>query len=387
MSNSKKLTIPFKKSWIRRVVGLATPVLIAGFTMCLTMGTAYACTTLQLIASDGTPVVGRTMEFGFDLQSDVLVVPAGSQLQSSLDKGMTYTTKYGMVGANGLHKPIITDGVNEKGLYVGVLYLPGYAEYAEPIAGQSDHELSPLGYGAWLLGNFATVEQVMAGYDKVRLVPHPIKELGNETPPLHFIVHDSTGASVVIEPVGGKLKIYRDPVGVLTNSPTFDWHVTNLSNYVNLSPLNIPQVNLKGLRLSQFGQGSGLLGIPGDYTPPSRFVRAVVFSLFAEKLPTAKETVPQVFHLMNAFDIPKGAVREDSKGKEQHDYTVWTTVSDLKNIRWDFRTHKDQTIRSVDVRKALQAADGKIRVIKMGLPSQPIEDVSTHFVSKDEVID
>jgi choloylglycine hydrolase len=135
-------------------------------------------------------------------------------------------------------------------------------------------------------------------------VPNPIKEIGGESFPGHFVVHDSTGASVVIEPVDKTLKIYDNPLGVMANSPTFDWHVTNLRNYVNLTTTNVPPIEMSGIKLSQFGQGSGMRGIPGDFTPPSRFVRAVAFSQSAEKLATAEETVPQVFHIMNAFDIP-----------------------------------------------------------------------------------
>ncbi len=342
---------------------------------------ANACTAIRLLADDGGVVVGRTMEFGFDVQSDVVVVPAGTELTSSLadkSQGMRYTSKYGVVGANVLGMKVIVDGVNEKGLYVGVLYLPGYASYSDPDPNNASDALAPEDYGTWLLTNFSSVVEVKANFDKVVLVPNPIKEIGGESAPLHFLVHDSTGASVVIEPVEKKLKIYDNPLGALTNSPTFDWHITNLRNYINLTATNVPPVEVGGIKLAQFGEGSGLRGIPGDFTPPSRFVRAVAFSQSARKLPSAQETVPQVFHLMNAFDIPVGAVRAPH-GKEIHyDYTIWTSAIDLKNLRWAFRTYEDQSIRSVDVRKALAKTGSKVNVIEME-SAQPIEDVSTKF--------
>ena len=154
--------------------------------------------------------------------------------------------------------------------------------------------------------------------------------------------------------------------------------MTNLRNYINLTVTNVPPVEVDGIKLAQLGQGSGLRGLPGDFSPATRFLRAVVFSKSAKLLQTEEETVLQVFHIMNAFDIPLGAVRDTHENKVYYDYTVWTSVSDLKNIRWLFKTYNDQSIRSVDVRKALRGANGKIRVIKMD-SVQPIADVSTRF--------
>lgn len=105
-------------------------------------------------------------------------------------------------------------------------------------------------------------------------------------------------------------------------------------------------------------------------------MRAVAYSQAAEKLPTAEETVPQVFHIMNAFDIPVGVVRDVHGGEVHRDYTVWTSVADLEKLRWAFRTCEDQSRRSVEVRKSLDAARGQAKVIPMD-SSQTIEDVST----------
>ncbi len=335
---------------------------------------AEACTGLRLIAGDDGVVVGRTMEFGFDVDSDAVVVPAGTALTSSLaepSQGIQYTTKYGMVGANALGLKAIVDGVNEAGLYVGAFYFPGYAGYADPDSSYSDRSLAPEDYGTWLLANFASVEEVKANYDNVVIVPNPNAAIGEESFPGHIVVHDSTGASVVIEPVDGILRIYDNPLGVITNSPTFDWHMTNLRNYINLTATNVPPV-------PQFGQGSGLRGLPGDFSPPSRFVRAVAFSQFAQELTTVEETVVQVFNIMSAFNIPVGAVRDVHENETHYDYTVWTTASDLENKRWAFRTYNDQSIRSIDVEAALDAAGDEVRVIEMN-SEQPIEDVSIQF--------
>lgn len=100
----------------------------------------------------------------------------------------------------------------------------------------------------------------------------------------------------------------------MANSPTFDWHMTNLRNYVALNPNNVPPVSIFAQKFKLQGQGSGILGLPGDLTPPSRFVRAAVFTATAIPEETAEKSILQVFHILNNFDIPAGAVREVHEG-------------------------------------------------------------------------
>ena len=341
---------------------------------------AQACTGIRLVAKDGGVVAARTLEFGLDLHSEVLVVPAGSALTGTLpdgSKGISYKTKYGFLGANAEGMTAIVDGVNDQGLYVGLFYFPGYASYVEATKDNASRALAPHEYADWLLGNFANVEEVKANFNKVVLVP-TIVEAIEQPAPVHVVVHDRSGKSVVIEPLDKGLNIYDNPLGVITNAPTFDWHMTNLRNYVNLSATNVPPIGLGGLRLAQLGQGSGMRGLPGDFTPPSRFVRAVAFSQAALASDTAAQTVLQAFHILNNFDIPLGAVREIDNGQMHAEATTWTSAADLKNLRWYFKTYDDQSIHSVDLAKALSAAQGKIRLIKME-SRQPVDDVSTDF--------
>lgn len=341
---------------------------------------AQACTGIRLVAKDGGVIAARTLEFGFNLYSEVMVVPAGTALTGTLPdggKGISYTTKYGFAGANGMRLPAIIDGINDHGLYVGLFYFPGYASYADATADNAARAMAPHEYANWLLGNFATVDEVKANFDKVVLVPVVVEAI-EQAPPVHFVVYDRSGKSVVIEPLDRALKIYDNPLGVMTNSPTFDWHMTNLRNYVNLTATNVPPINVGGIKLAQFGQGSGLRGLPGDFTPPSRFVRAVAFSQSAIPSATAEQAVLQAFHILNNFDIPYGAVREVDNGQVHAEATTWTSASDLKNLRWYFRTYDDQSIRSVDLKTALATAQGGIRFIKMDT-RQPVIDVSTNF--------
>jgi choloylglycine hydrolase len=340
---------------------------------------AEACTTLLIVAKDGAVVSGRTMEFGFDVKSDVMIIPAGTRMTGTLtggNKGISYTTKYGMVGANALGMPVIVDGINEKGLYVSDLYFPGFASYADVTLETASRAMASYEFANWLLGNFGTIDEVQARIGDVILAPTAVEALG-AAPPLHFIVRDQSGKSLVIEPLKGKLKVYQNPVGVLTNSPTFDWHLTNLRNYIGLTAQNVNSIQLGGnFNLPQFGQGNGMFGLPGDSSPPSRFVRAVAYSQTALLAATAADAVDQVFHIMNSFDIPLGSVRDKDGNVVHIDYTVWTSVADLKNLLWYFRTYTDQTIRMIDLHKALAAAGNQVRLISM-TSEQPVVDAST----------
>jgi choloylglycine hydrolase len=340
---------------------------------------AEACTTLLLKAKDGAVVSGRTMEFAIDVKSKVVVIPAGTQMKGSLPDGATgisYTTKYGMMGANALGFPVIVDGINDQGLFVSDLYFPGYAGYAEATPQNASHGMASYEFGNWLLGNFATVDEVRAHVQDIVLVSTPVDVLGG-SPPLHFIVRDRSGKSLVIEPINGKLMVYDDPLGVMTNSPGFDWHMTNLRNYVTLTDQNVALLHLSNnVTLRPFGQGSGMFGLPGDSTPPARFVRAVAFSQTALRPATAAEAVLQVFHIMNNFDIPLGLVRDKSGNALHVDYTVWTSVADLQNDRWYFRTYNDQAIRMIDLHAALALAGKKVGFISMD-SQQAVIDAST----------
>jgi choloylglycine hydrolase len=315
---------------------------------------AQACTGIRLIATDGSIIHARTLEFGLDLKSNVIVIPRGfarAGLTPDGKPGLTYASKYASVGANGVGLPYLFDGLNEKGLAVGTFYFPttaGYMPYAPADAGRT---LAPWQVGSWILENFASVDEVRANIGKVVVADVVFKEWGF-TPPVHYVVHDETGKSIVIEYVEGALHVHDNPLGVMSNTPSFDWHMTNLRNYVNLSVQNAAPVKLGPVTLQPTGQGSGMHGVPGDFTPPSRFVRAAIYSASVLPSATGQEAVLQAFHILNQFDIPKGAARDrekDEHGNIVADYTLWTSANDLKARRFFIRTYDNSQIRSVDL--------------------------------------
>src|ERR1019366_3695539 len=175
-----------------------------------------ACTSFLLKAADGSPVYGRTMEFGFKLQSDAIVIPRGYALMATGPGGklgLTWKTRYGMVGLNAFGASAVADGLNEKGLAGGVLYFPGYAGYADSAKTDPTRALAPWDFLTWALTNFATVAEVRAALNSVSIIDIAEPSLG-VTPPLHYALHDASGASLVVEPVGGALQVYDNPIGV-----------------------------------------------------------------------------------------------------------------------------------------------------------------------------
>lgn len=342
------------------------PALLRMACMCCVLlfaAKGEACTAFQLKSQDGTFVYGRSMEFGILLDSQLLIVPRQMAYKGTAPggEGMHWETKYGYVGMNqSLAKDIVSDGMNEKGLVASILYLPGYAEYEAAESAKTNRTLGAWELATFLLGTCATVEEVKTILPTILVAQQPIPKMGDKTLPLHFYVSDPTGAVLVIEYVGGKRHIYDNPLGALTNSPPFPCQANNLTSYINLSPTNVTQLDLPNGTVKNLGQGSGLLGLPGDYTAPSRFVKATLFSQWAQSTKNASEAVNMAFHILNTFDIFAGIIRPAPSERENPlatnkaiglDITDWVIVHDRTNLKTYFRTYESLAIEMVDLQK------------------------------------
>ncbi|RUQ85405.1 choloylglycine hydrolase family protein [Legionella septentrionalis] len=358
---------------------------------CFMLGASHvlACTGLQLKAQDGAFINGRTVEFGIPMNLSGLVISRNYEFIGTLPEqasGLRYRAKYAAIGGSAFDEASILDGINEKGLSAGMFYFPGYASYTAVTPENQSRALAPTEFITWVLTQFATVDEVKQGINTIVIAPTAQKNWGG-VPPFHYIVYDKTGKSIVIEPLNGRLTVWDNPIGVITNSPTFDWHLTNLSNYMNLSPFNIPSKNIGGLQLKEFGQGNGLRGLPGDFTPPSRFVRAALYSASALPIATAEQGVFNVFHILNQFDIPVGAVRAEENGKMMVENTLATTVKDPQNLKYYFKTYEDQSIRVIDLQQfdlnskelisiSFSGKQAVTDVSKKGMPLQKSKKIS-----------
>ena len=337
---------------------------------------AAACTGITLHAADGACVPARTIEWGgSDLASRYVIVPRGhrqtSYVPGGAKRGMEFTARYGYVGLAVEQEEFVAEGLNEAGLSAGLFYFPrygGYEPYSE--AGRTT-SIADLQLVPWILGSCKTVDEVKAAVAGAHVVA-----VDPRASTAHWRFTDATGRQVVLEITDGKARFFESSLGVLTNSPGYEWQLTNLNNYVNLLPGTAAQNNLGALTLTSFGAGSGFLGLPGDVTPPSRFVRAALYQTSTPLADTADEAVRQCFQILNNFDIPIGI--ETARGQQPADLpsaTQWTSATDIKNGRIYYRTMRNSAIRCIDLR-AIDFAKVKYQTAPLdNVRVQPVEMV------------
>ena len=260
--------------------------------------------------------------------------------------GHTWTTGYGAVGINGFGDvQKWTDGMNEKGLYVGLQYHPGTCEYSSPDGVEPDQLMSAVDLTTMLLGTCATVADVRAALAGITAWPWVFPPM-QAAPPAHFIVHDATGTSIVVEWLKGEMRIFDNPIGVATNSPSFDWHLTNAANYLHLSSENPEPIDADGVTFAPFGAGFGMIGLPGDGSPASRFVRAATYVMTLPQPTSAPDAELAAMHLLNNFDIPAG-ICVASTAPVVYDTTLWSVIANLRDLTYSIRMIDDPTFRTV----------------------------------------
>jgi choloylglycine hydrolase len=308
------------------------------------------CTNFKMkTATDGTVVIGRSHEYAVTLPSTLGVTPVGFVGTSVIPEGATssvnWVATYGVVGISDFGKTEwMIDGMNTAGVSIHGLGMPdGYCVYPEPKKDGTD--LSFNEFISFLLGTCGSVAEVKAAAAAVNVWGFDVGV--GFVAPMHFLVHD-VDASVAIEFNDGVMQITDNPTGVGTNLPFLDWHLTNLNNYVGLHADGHPAVEALGLSLSPLGVGDGLIGLPGDYTSPGRFVRAAAMVALSDVPADSTAAEFQVLHMLNAFDIPTGIVHKKASGEWQNEVTQWVTLCNLTALRYSYRTESDPTVYTIE---------------------------------------
>ena len=313
------------------------------------------CTGLRLIAANGDVVYGRTMEWNtFDIGSRLALVPKNYEFRGTTPEGrngLNWIAKHGFFGFDVFRKDFLADGMNEKGLAAGGFYHPGFAEYFDFNKEDANISISPLDVVNYILSNYASVEEVKRGIFNIRIVSVPEEKLGNIVPPAHWFITDKAGNSIVIEHHDKKLKYFDNPLGVFANSPSFDWHMTNLRNYLNLSPMSSPIKKLKNIDLAPLSTGSGMVGLPGDFTSPSRFVRVTAWASSARIAKNGDEEIFEILRILDNFNVPLSADVDPSQVKGLKSGTSWTSGWDLSNGLLYYHTQHNRRVRKLDFRK------------------------------------
>ena len=198
----------------------------------------------------------------------------------------------------------VLEGMNDQGLTFSLL---AYASAKGPrdTVAKTREVLSALDLGSWALGQFSTVAEIKAALQQQPVILAPLARLGGGQPPVHFVAHDRSGASIVIEYDNGKQNVYDNGVGVTTNGPSFPWHLTNLGNYSFLNNVDKSETTFGTFVARQPDAGIATQGLPSSDTSVGRFIRAAYYAKFARKESTPDQAVLTLAHVMNNFDRPK----------------------------------------------------------------------------------
>ncbi|WP_367923983.1 choloylglycine hydrolase [uncultured Ruthenibacterium sp.] len=286
---------------------------------------------------------GRNLDLEYSFGEQVVVTPR--EYPFSFHYRPDMIRHFAMIGMASVAKnvPLYAEAANEKGLYMAGLNFPSNAWYFPDVDDDREnvapYELIPL-----VLGTCATLVQARRLLENIRLISKPFAE-GYPLAPLHWHIADATG-SLVAEPREDGLRIYEDPVGVMTNNPPFPFQLMNLNNYQSLSARPPENRFSQALDLQIYGQGMGALGLPGDTSPMSRFVRAAFLKENAVMTGEPEEKVNQFFHILEGVSMVRGTVITP-EGK--YDETTYSCCIDAGSGIYYYKTYDNSQISAVSM--------------------------------------
>lgn len=288
---------------------------------------------------------GRNLDLEYSYEEQVVVTPRNYVF--SFRKVGTMKNHYAMIGMAYVQEgyPLYYEATNEKGLSMAGLNFPENAYYGEVLPGKDNvasFELIP-----WVLGQCATVAEVKCLLEHINIANIAFSETLPPSP-LHWIIADKECA-LTVEAVTEGLKVYDNPIGVLTNNPTFDYHMTNLNNYMNLSNQTSMNRFAKGLHLKEYSRGMGALGLPGDLSSTSRFVRMAFNKLNSVVEEESEEaSVGQFFHLLDSVAMTTGALQMPNG---RYDRTVYSCCCNVDRGIYYYTTYENRQICAADMHK------------------------------------
>lgn len=325
------------------------------------------CTALLYVDASGKTYTARTMELDVSEPYLLAYLPVGMPVSSHVGDAdpVEFETSHAILGyavptvrpSAGQHIDpsalLILDGQNDAGLALNLNAYPTDGSAIEPLPeGRPAIEAKVL--STWLLGRFATVAEVKAGLEAQPVNATRLAAMGGAAWPLHVMVSDTTGASLVIEWNDGRMQVYDNPVGVMTNGPEFPWHLTNLKNWTHLDNVDHSVATFGSIAVSQPDSGIATSALPASNTSVGRFVRAVYYTSFTEKATGPDAGLHTAARIINNFDRPRGATvdlpgsaaegvtihgTDEHPGQPRTEYTAITSISDMSGGRFLVRTY------------------------------------------------
>ena len=286
---------------------------------------------------------GRNLDYEISFREGVTVTPRNYVFD--FRKMGPMKTHYAMIGMTSLGPdyPLYYDATNEKGLSMAGLNFPGNAVY-QPLDPVKDN-VTPFEFIPWVLGQCATVAEARALLANMNMYKEDFSEKMLLSP-LHWMIADRDEC-IVAEPVAEGLKVYDDPVKVMTNNPTFDWHMTNLTNYMALSPADPVNVMAPGVELKRYSRGMGGLGLPGDLSSASRFVKAAFTRMNSLSGDSESESVSQFFHILASVEQQRGCCKVD----HGYEYTIYSSCCNTDKGVYYYTTYENSQITAVDMHR------------------------------------
>lgn len=342
--------------------------IVALFVSLSLPASSYACTVLSISDANGNIYQGRTNEYPGMQPDELTYFPAGTLIESVTpdgEKGMSFKTKYAIFGATlkgmtpNAKQDTIHEAVNDQGMSFTTNAFTRNGQFK--ITMPPEKVLSVVDYGAWVLGNFKTTDEVKKAIEngEVNVWLPNIESMWNLLAPVHFAVYDKSGGAIVIEFVGGETQVYDNTVRVMTNDPPFPWHLDHMNNYARLTNVDKNSGQFQGLKVQAPDSGGALAGLPSSNTSPDRFVKAAYYSNYALKASSPEEAIQTLSHVMNNFDRPlditidepsntSGGESVQSKAATS-EATYFTVMNDLSQNHFYIRTIKQINYVRFDV--------------------------------------
>lgn len=325
------------------------------------------CTGIRLIAKNGDVVYARTLEFDTPLPAIVGYMPRGQSFRGTTptgSDGLEWTNEYayaGNLGENDFGGQVIIGGadlMNEHGVVCGCFNLPGYTEFAAVTDANRSRIVASWEVPSLVVGKYKSTAEarkaIEVGDFIVGATPFPFPGKPGQFPQ-HIRIGDASGETIVVEwhAADQPPTIYEAPTGIVTNLPAYDFHEVNMRQFTHLSPYNPAGPFSEGSQDYKQTMGDGYLGMPGGSSSPDRFIRASLYARDTYTGDTGEDTAWVAWNIMNNFDLPPGVLRNidaDTKA-ESSEYALWTGVADTKNLVYYFRSHTDNGIYEIDLKK------------------------------------
>lgn len=299
------------------------------------------CTAASYIA--GFHYFGRNLDLERSYGQTVTVTPRNMALPFRHAK--TIQNHGAMIGMATVVNdyPLYFDATNESGLSMAGLNFPDNAYYGNAM--DCAYNIAPFEFIPWILARCDDVEQARELIDCTNIINESFSQ-GLPNTPLHWIISDRD-SSIVVESTESGMEVYDNPVGILTNNPPFPYHMTNLANYMGLTA-GIPDNNMSQLGVSPYSRGMGAMGLPGDLSSASRFVRAVFTKTNSVSDDSEEDGLTQFFHILDSVQQPRGCCRLDGG---QYEITVYSSCCNTDTGTYYFKTYGNNTIRGVDMHR------------------------------------